>query len=287
MISRRYISYFNDCHDSADFVYNDLAHDKHHLSRQSTTMTGRTRRAFDLLSQVATLSALAGLCVSAKSLHAQLVADKETGRQSVALCTANTFVSDRLLQVFIDVYGGADDPSAPWKRAINSSLRMMQEKMATEQLLQEFLRGKSTIEAVTGSPSTILLSTARESWRRYVTRLVVKSEVQLTKLCRHYTAARDPRTSRQTLQEWYGGPTCRLGKFWTTIALMNVAERHATGNYRGAEDIENCYNEVTSKLGRSGECSGFLLSPEQVKRVSAEFKAKAVSKVHEATATTR
>lgn len=68
-----------NCQDSIEIVLYGVQ-----SSRQVIIMAAiNTRRALDFLCQLATLSGLAGLYVSVRSLHAQIRADEETARQGV------------------------------------------------------------------------------------------------------------------------------------------------------------------------------------------------------------
>jgi len=102
----------------------------------------------------------------------------------------------------------------------------------------------------------------------------------LTPYYSHYTTAMDVRSSETLVQEWWGEPQdCRLGEFWTGIALMNIAERSALGTRdadQAADVLVGHYYKVTEKVGHSGKCAGSIMSPEQMKDTVERFRAEAV-----------
>jgi len=70
---------------------------------------------------------------------------------------------------------------------------------------------------------------------------------------------------RKTLREWYGLPeSCRLGKFWTTIALMNIAELYATGADGGTEQVQTAYLKVVSRVGFGDLCKSNLMTKKEM-----------------------
>lgn len=128
-------------------------------------MGGPLQTTFDVLSRLATLATLGGLYVSTRSLEKQHKADKDSNKRNVSESPVDSFINDRLLQKFVDTYGGVFNESDPWRRAINSSYRLMEDKLFNERLIQGFLRGTSSISEVTSARSVVLLHTFRDLWR--------------------------------------------------------------------------------------------------------------------------
>lgn len=92
--------------------------------------------------------------------------------------------------------------------------------------------------------------------------------------CSHQVLALDKRMPRKTLREWYGLPeSCRLGKFWTTIALMNIAERYATGADGEAEQVQKAYLKVVTRVGYGDLCKGNLMPKKEMDNAATVFKA--------------
>ena len=52
---------------------------------------------------------------------------------------------------------------------------------------------------------------------------------------------------------------------------MNIAERLATENSAGADDVKNMYNAITSKLGRYGHCIDQVLLPDELEAIRRQF----------------
>lgn len=59
------------------------------------------------------------------------------------------------------------------------------------------------------------------------------------------------------------------------IALMNIAERIATNNAPGADQVREAYVSVANKVGRDGICRGSLMTDQELDSAVALFAEKA------------
>lgn len=181
---------------------------------------------------------------------------------------ANDSWNNRIIQAFADKHGGTE---VGWQSQINMGLQMMKEKMKCERIMSEFLDGNPRLLTCWNHTLSVYFRPREMCGASKLVRLpVIVADMAYS----HQVLALDKRMPRKTLREWYGLPeSCRLGKFWTTIALMNIAEGYATGADWGAEQVQTAYLKVVSRVGYGDLCKGNLMTKKEMDNAATVFKA--------------